>query len=370
MNFEPNWVSPPGTTVLRLMAVRGLTDDEVADDLGLELSDFQLLLKGELRINSDIAEALSTCFGSTPRFWMARDIHYSKECRRLSNDSDDTLAAWARKLPVQAMRQYGWLKQGVKGPQLYQELLTFFDCRDLFEWKARYLSGLEAVAFRTSAAYVADDLSTQVWRRMGDLQASKMDLPNYDPDEFRAILPRLKRLSAFKHPRTFIKRLQEVCRQAGVAVTTARTPSGCRASGATWKTESGNPIIHLSFRHMSDDHFWFTFYHEAAHVLLHRGEHIDTDAETSSRPSVTRMEREADDFAAEALFPTSVRDMLLNKKITPNNIMHASKLAKVAAGVVVGQLESRKVITYGQLSFLKHRYRWGQDALIPELKET
>jgi hypothetical protein len=39
--------------------------------------------------------------------------------------------------------------------------------------------------------------------------------------------------------------------------------------------EWGDPIspnkamVILSFRYLSDDHFWFTFFHEIAHLLLH-----------------------------------------------------------------------------------------------------
>ncbi|MFX9089566.1 ImmA/IrrE family metallo-endopeptidase, partial [Acinetobacter baumannii] len=37
-------------------------------------------------------------------------------------------------------------------------------------------------------------------------------------------------------------------------------------------------MVLLSFRHLSDDHFWFTLFHEFAHLLLHNNQtFIDTD---------------------------------------------------------------------------------------------
>ena len=36
-------------------------------------------------------------------------------------------------------------------------------------------------------------------------------------------------------------------------------------------------MIQLSARHKSDDHLWFSFFHEAAHVLLHSKKSVFVD---------------------------------------------------------------------------------------------
>ena len=59
------------------------------------------------------------------------------------------------------------------------------------------------------------------------------------------------------------------CAGAGVAVALVPGVEGCRASGvARWLSPS-KALIQLSDRHKTEDHLWFTFFHEAAHVLLH-----------------------------------------------------------------------------------------------------
>ena len=38
-------------------------------------------------------------------------------------------------------------------------------------------------------------------------------------------------------------------------------------------------MIILSFRYLSDDHFWFTFFHEIGHLLLHKEDLTFIDGE-------------------------------------------------------------------------------------------
>jgi len=168
-----------------------------------------------------------------------------------------------------------------------------------------------------------------------------------------------------------LERLREACLEAGVLVTTARAPEGCRASGASWFDAAGRPVIHLSFRHLSEDHFWFTFFHEAAHVLLHGENHIDGEGVEIMGSDTESQEAEANAFAQNLLLPDEFRGPLLERRtVSAKPVMDAARAARVTAGVVVGQLERAGAIPHGKLSFLKHRYRWTSDAYVPELVET
>ena len=57
-------------------------------------------------------------------------------------------------------------------------------------------------------------------------------------------------------------------------------------------------LIQLSARHKSDDHFWFSFFHEAAHLLLHSKKHIYVDSNLGTN---TNSEAEADIWASNFL---------------------------------------------------------------------
>ncbi len=125
-------------------------------------------------------------------------------------------------------------------------------------------------------------------------------------------------------------------------------------------------MLVLSFRYRSDDQFWFTFFHEAAHLLLHRPgtlflEGGDSDASTSE-------EREANDFAASVLVPPAHQDELLSICDNLDSILRFASRAGVAPGLIVGQLQHKGLLGRDRLNRLKRRYSWDQieaDGLIP-----
>ncbi|MGJ5019642.1 ImmA/IrrE family metallo-endopeptidase [Bradyrhizobium oligotrophicum] len=368
MTVEADWASAPGETIQRIMALREISSEELADGLGLGDDEFQALIIGEVRVTLTIAERLAQNLGSSPRFWLARDKSYVRERARLGIVGPADENAWANTMPVRSMKRYGWLPPMVRGAALQSHLLSFFDCGSLREWGVRYSSGVGEVAFKASLAFPADGMATLVWLRVGEKQAEHLKLGRYDQNLFRSTLPSLKRLSAFKHPEVFLGRLRSACGAAGVAVTTSRAPEGCRASGASWFGRGGNPVIHLSFRHLSEDHFWFTFFHEAAHILLHGESHIDGESVGDLAFDQAEQEAEADMFARDVLVPPNVRARLIEGRPTRSTVIASAREAGVTPGIVVGQLENAGVLAHGQLSFLKRRYRWDDSPYVPVMR--
>ena len=114
-------------------------------------------------------------------------------------------------------------------------------------------------------------------------------------------------------------------------------------------------MILLSFRHLSDDHFWFTFFHEAGHLLLHgdRPLFIDGEDDVSSAE-----ELEANQFAEETLVPPDRRDEMLALPIKARAIIRFARAIGVSPGIVVGQLQFHKKIRPNQLNVLRRRYAW------------
>jgi len=180
------------------------------------------------------------------------------------------------------------------------------------------------------------------------------------------LVPETKRLAVFKSPAAILEKLVPACAEAGVVVVTAKTPDGCRASGASWFDPEGRPVILLSFRHLSEDHFWFTFFHEAGHVLLHGASHIDGEGATMGADTAIQ-EDEANAFARDILFSEDRMDNLLSGSLRPKAIIAAAKAARITPGIIVGQLEKRGIVDHGKLSFLKNRYRWSDNPYVPDL---
>lgn len=367
MMFEPNWVSPPGKTIVRMAHVNNIELGDIGERLGLEVNELNSLIKGSLRISHDIAKGLSEELGSTPAFWKKRDEEYLvnlKRIKKISNTSE--LSEWAHFFPIHSMQRLGWIKKHSKGEKLSEELLDFFGCLNLKEWNQRYTDGFGEVAFRKSFAFENDQYATIAWLREGERQLSKLKLPAFNSQAFKEKIPKLKKLSFLKRPDIFLPKLVSECEKLGVGVVSSRAPEGCRASGATWTTKHGNPVIILSFRYLSEDHLWFTFFHEVGHIM-HERVHINLDVSDPSPFESEKKETEADKFANDVLIPMEFRDEFKNLPRNRHAIIKFSKKINVTSGVIVGQLQKFGKFRQNQMNFLKRRYRWKENTLIPEL---
>lgn len=366
--FKPNWASPPGDTISRLASAGNVPIYELAERIGLEDDVFSGIMEGRVRICDEIADALSAELGASSQFWSERYDQFLADKERVSSSAPtQSLATWGKSFPIRALREIGWIPKGSRGERLSEDILRFFGCESINSWGERYSAGIGQVAFRTSFAFEADEMATLAWLRVGELQCENLPLPRYSASDFKKHLPKLKRLCVYKHPDVFFPILQQACAEHGVALVSSKAPKGCRASGATWTSTKGNPIILLSFRFLSEDHFWFTFFHEAAHVVLHGTDHISVNGGDPSPLGGSQCEDEADTFAQDALVPAELRDEMLDAVPTR---LHARKIARragVTPGIIVGQLQKAGVLQPHQFNYLKRRYRWAENTTLPVL---
>ena len=209
-------------------------------------------------------------------------------------------AQWLARLPLAEMIRRGWVDRYATDAEQVAACLRFFGVSTPDTWAAEYGDILQTVAFRTSNAFKSDDAAVAVWIRQGELEASLLQCKKWDPVGFRRELLSLRALTREKNPAVFLPKLQKRCAAFGVAVLVVRAPTGCRASGVTRVLSRGRRMILLSCRYLSDDHFWFTFFHEAGHLILHsdralvlEGDGFVNDAD----------EEEANQFAADILIP-------------------------------------------------------------------
>jgi Zn-dependent peptidase ImmA (M78 family) len=123
--------------------------------------------------------------------------------------------------------------------------------------------------------------------------------------------------------------------------------------------QPARPHIALSARYLSDDHFWFSFFHEAAHLLLHDAQSVYVDDLDWRDAVMSSEEREADDLAATLLVPAQVRERLLRQQPTPAQLHKLANDGAVSSGILVGQLQHAGIIGFNSVfNRLKRRYRW------------
>lgn len=210
-------------------------------------------------------------------------------------------------------------------------------------------------AFRASQKCERHSSSVGAWLRQGERKAEEIRCQEYDKQVFKQTLSTLRELTTEPDPKRFIPKLKENCSKAGVAVVVEPAPKGCPASGATRWLMPEKALLMLSVRHKSNDHFWFSFFHEAGHLLLHGKKllFIEVEGEFDGK-----MEDEADEFARDILIPPSVASQLSTLPKTTEAVTRLAKRIGIAPGIVVGRMQKEELLPWTHLNGLKVRYAW------------
>jgi HTH-type transcriptional regulator / antitoxin HigA len=242
------------------------------------------------------------------------------------------------------------------GARALTACLDFFDVPDLDAWYARYSRPLEMAAFRTSASFDSQIGSVAAWLRKGEIESTSIECKPWDADGFAAALSKIRPLTRKRNTLHFLPELVRLCANSGVAVAIVRTPAGCRASGSTRFITPTKALLMLSFRYLSDDHFWFTFFHEAGHLLLHGKKALFIEGDTISSTEETQ----ANEFSARLLVPAELESELKHLPIDRLAIRRFAKTVGVSPGIVLGQLQYRGLARQNQLNSLKTRFKWSK----------
>lgn len=212
--------------------------------------------------------------------------------------------------------------------------------------------------FRKSPSFESDTGATLMWLRSGEIGADLVSTRTWSSGNLQDRLDAIRKLSKVKSPELFLPKLKELCAEAGVAVVAKKAPQGCRASGASRMVAPDKAMVLVSFRGLSDDKFWFTVFHEIGHLLLHGAKtFLDDDMD-----EIDESECEANEFAANCIVPRERAEDFERLDTRKEEVMRFGVSVGVSAGLIVGQMQHRRMIRTDQMNFLKRHWKWDEIA--------
>ncbi|WP_254528892.1 MULTISPECIES: ImmA/IrrE family metallo-endopeptidase [unclassified Sphingobacterium] len=344
MSFNPNWVSIPGDTIKSILEFKGSNIIEFSEKINKPSSFIENLIKGYVSIDNELAEALSEQLGFDKEFWLKREENYRTKLVELEKE-------WISNLPIRSMQKLGLLPL-VNKDKIVNSCLHFFGVNTLDEWNKNYRNQISQFAFRKSPTFKTSPYSISVWFRQAENFIKKIKVGNWDKVIFESKLSEIKLLTREKKPIVFIPQLIKLCAECGVYVAIVRGLEGNPASGAT-KFINGNPLIILSFRYLTDDHFWFTFFHEAGHLILHGEKKLWLELDSNINENE---EYEANLFAQACLIPHELENRLQYISRNKRSIIKISMDAQISPGILIGQLQHRGFISKSYMNGYKRYY--------------
>ena len=265
---DTDYAVPPGETLRELLDEQGLTQRDLARRADLSPKHVNRLLQGLVPLSADVAQRLERVTGTPARIWNNLEAEYRSDLERLRAKRD--LAedgAWIKELPVKVLVDRGILPaQPADKASRVEQLLSFFGVASVEAWRDVYAS--LACAFRQSRAHEPKPGAVATWLRLGEIAAQDVHCGPFDRKALRSCAAVSTR-THLRATRGFSTKMQDICAAHGVAVIFVEEVPGARACGVTRWLTPAKALIQLSLRYRTDDHLWFTFFHEVAHVIRH-----------------------------------------------------------------------------------------------------
>lgn len=363
--FLPDYAVPPGNTLLETIDALGISQSELADRMGRPKKTINEIIKAKAAITAETAIQLERVLGVPADFWIKLEANYRAALARIEERAALTQQqSWLQQIPLRELMRRGWLAAKTDPVEQVREALNYFGVASAEIWR-RHWEGLQLnTAYRHSPTFDSSFGALSAWLRRGELEARTVKTAPYDVERFRRVLTESRQWVA-KPPNVFQQRLLEEFAKVGVVVLFVPELSGMRVSGATRWLSPDKALIQLTLRHRSEDHIWFTLFHEAAHVLLHQKRAVFIDEESQKADKVapqadTSEENEANRFARDLLIPpASYTQFCLLRDLSAPAILAFAKQVEIPPGIVVARLQhDGKLPWQSSLNRLKQRYTW------------
>ena len=352
--YQPDYAVSPGEVLAAELELREMTQQELAKRTGLTPKHIVAITKAKSAITPETAIKLERALGMPVQYWLNLESQYQEVLARIEEEKRlNSDLGWLKRIPVAQMTKLNWLKKHKDPKTQLIEVLRFFGIASVEQWGDMWPD--LNVAYRQHDAHEVSPQAVSAWLRQGELEAAKIACDAYDKNTFRQALDDIRGLTTLP-PQQFVPRMRELSARAGVAVVFVPSLPKTGVSGATRWLSPNKALIQLSLRYKTDDHLWFTFFHEAGHILLHGKKELFLEGTNGLDQA---KENEANEFAECELIPKKELQAFVEKRpISKTAITKFAAANGIAPGIVVGQLQHKGVLPRSFCNELKQTFAW------------
>jgi HTH-type transcriptional regulator/antitoxin HigA len=342
--YKPFMLVGPGDLILEELEVRGWTQQDLAEIIGMSSKTVNQLINHKQPITFETAQRLSMAFGQTVEFWINQDTIYRMHVEEQKDTSVGIRANIYKSMPIREMINKGWLKSFQKIEELVQQVKQFWGIDTLD------LSFLDDKAwlpnFRKSEAFEQYNIHFALnWAQMAKKCARKYDMEQpYNKSELQKLA---ESLSEYTIRQDGVRQFLNALNAAGVKFFVLSHLQKTYIDGASF-FDGDNPVIVYTRRYDRIDNFWFTIAHEIAHVLLHLKEKDDLFIDSQDKDtSGIKDEQEANELAANMVKALNILEYFHGMKqyISKDRVTRCARTLDVSEALIVGVLQH-----HGQLS--------------------
>ena len=363
--YEPTTALHPGKMLIEYLEAYDWSQRELARRTGISSKTISEICSCQAPISITTALRLEPIFDRPAHFWSNLQRNHDETIARSAQQIEKPARSrWANSFPVSDLKKYD-LIDSIEDPE-EDALLRFFKVSSPKAWEKIWRS--KKIYLRKSNLNELSIESVSSWIRTSELAASLIDTSEFDRNRLRAKIPLLRKQS--RAPlESSLHSLQQICASAGVAVVGNPLLKRSGIKGCAMWLSATKALVALSTWLGTDDQFWFTFFHEVGHLLMHCKSNVifldnatldltDNDTDITMRA----IENEANQFAMDTLIPSSPLSQFIDStSVSENDIRSFAEEQDISPGIVLGRLQHERVIPYSEMNHLKVRIEWNHE---------
>lgn len=334
----------------------GMTQAELANRLGRPLQAINEIIKGKKSITSTTALELEDVLGIPSHIWIGLESEYQivlakqEELKQMEEESK-----FIKNFPYSDLIKLGFVKATKIAVEKVDELKKFFGVAKLAQ-----IPQVKAYqpAFRVANQDNISKEAIATWIQASRIKAKGIQTQPFDKNKLKDSLSQIKLLTNLDIKEA-INQIQKVFSSCGIALVILPHFKNTKVHGATfWLDNEKKAVIAMTLRGSYSDIFWFSFFHEIGHILLHPKREIFLE-DGCVDVKLKKQEDEANKFASETLINEKEYNKFVSKNdFSKSSVTNFAKLLEIKSSIVVGRLMHDKIVAFNDYNLLSLRDKY------------
>lgn len=349
-----DFIIHPGETLKDIIDDREMSQKELAARCGVTEKHISTIVNCEKPISIAFAKKLEYALGIDSSFWINLQANYDKELleykemNEISKEEIDILKQL--KDIIKYLVKFNFLEDKLSEVSKIVELRKILRVSNL----TNILNVSYNAAYRARTNCTVDPYVLFAWQRICELRTEQIKIgQELDVGKLKNKVYEIKNI--MNNSKNFQKDLEELFAECGIAFCVIRNFTGAPVQGFIKQTENKKIILCVTIRGVYADIFWFTVFHEIAHIINGdiKQKFIDFTAIDSE------IEEKADNVASSMIIDKKdYKEFTSKGDFSVTSIINFSKKQNIPPYMVIGRLQKEKYIPYTKLNNYKLKYEW------------
>lgn len=341
----------PGSYVEEIIEDLNITQKEFADRLGTSAKTVSKLVNGEESISKETANKLSKLTGISIETWMNLQTAYDVKVIEMNELKNIDEVEACSLIDFSYFKKFGFVeKRSFKIEEKIQELrklLNISSLSYLFDFNS-------AVSYRNTLEFSEKSIvNSNVMLELASNKARNRTENKFSQSKLEYILPTIREMTT-QDPDEFYPMLKKLLLGCGIVLVGMPSLTNANLNGATKKFKNGSVLVLITDRNKRSDIFWFSLFHELAHVIFG-----DFYSDLEDERDYTKKEAKADEFAQNFLIPhEKFQAFITVHDLSDESIVRFSEEIRIHPSIIVGRLQKEGLLKHNEKNHFRVNYNF------------